>query len=173
MKKFILLAFIPVFVVAQNKKITLEDIYKKNIFYPTYFSGFRSMNDGKYYTENDSAGNIVKKNFITGQQISVLVSAQELKNEYGKNIALDDYEWSSDEHKLLISINREYIYRRSSKALTFIYNIETKKVSKLDNQKVMHATFSPDGNKVAFVKDNNLFITRSITYPIYQLPVFP
>ena len=169
MKKFILLAFIPVFVVAQNKKITLEDIYKKNIFYPTYFSGFRSMNDGKYYTENDSAGNIVKKNFITGQQISVLVSAQELKNEYGKNIALDDYEWSSDEHKLLISINREYIYRRSSKALTFIYNIETKKVSKLDNQKVMHATFSPDGNKVAFVKDNNLFVKDIVTDKTIQI----
>ena len=158
MKKFVLLLMLPVFVIAQNKQISLEDIYKKNIFYPTYLSGFRSMNDGKFYTENDSVGNIIKKNFITGDKVSTLVSAPEIKDDNGKAISLDDYEWSADEHKLLISINREYIYRRSSKAIVFIYDLESKKITKLDNQKVLHASFSPDGNKVAFVKDNNLFV---------------
>ena len=169
MKKFVLLLILPVFVIAQNKQILLEDIYKKNIFYPTYLSGFRSMNDGKFYTENDSVGNIVKKNFITGEKVSTLVSALDIKDDNGKAITLDDYEWSADEHKLLISINREYIYRRSSKAIVYIYELESKKITKLDNQKVLHAKFSPDGNKVAFVKDNNLFVKDIATNKTVQI----
>ena len=54
-------------------------------------------------------------------------------------------------------MNREYIYRRSSKAATYVFNLKTKKTVAIDNgTPIMHASFSPDKSKVAFVKDNNL-----------------
>jgi len=158
MKKLFLLLLIPVFVYSQNKKITLEDIYQKNIFYTVNVSGFRSMNDGKYYTENDSAGNIVMNSFVTGKKVSILVNMKDLKDENGKVLPLDDYEWSKDEHKLLIYKDREYIYRRSSKAIVYVYDLLTHKTTKVNETKVLHATFSPDDNMIAFVKDNNLYV---------------
>jgi len=42
-------------------------------------------------------------------------------------------------------------------AIVYAYDIASKKTIKVDEEKVMHATYSPDGSKVAFVKKNNLF----------------
>ena len=158
MKKIIFLLVLPVFAFSQHKLITLEDIYKKNIFYPASINGFRSMNDGKYFTENDSAGNIVQKSFVTGNNVATLLYTKDITDAEGKTLSLDDYEWSKDEHKLLIFKDREYIYRRSSKAIVYVYDFIGKSITKLNDAKVLHATFSPDGTKIAFVKDNNLFV---------------
>ena len=39
-----------------------------------------------------------------------------------------------------------------------MYDITSRKLTKLSDDKVMYATFSPDGSQVAYVKDNNLFL---------------
>ncbi len=171
MKRFILILLLPVFAFAQNKQITLEDIYQKNIFSPANVSGFRSMNDGKYYSENDSTGNIVMNSFVTGNIVSTLVTRQDVKDENGHLLTLDDYEWSKDERKLLIFKDREYIYRRSSKAIVYIYDLASHKTSKVSNEKVLHATLSPDASKLAFVKDNNLYVKDIITDITTQITI--
>ena len=75
-------------------------------------------------------------------------------------IPLDDWSFSQDESKLLIATETEYIYRYSSVSEYYVYDIGTKKLSRLSlNGKQRLADFSPDGTKVAFVRDNNLFIT--------------
>jgi dipeptidyl-peptidase-4 len=73
-------------------------------------------------------------------------------------IPLYGFEFSGDETKILFSTDEEAIYRRSSKANYYIYDIKTGKIFPLSsNGKQRLATFSPDGTKVAFVRDNNLF----------------
>ena len=39
-----------------------------------------------------------------------------------------------------------------------MYDITAKKLTRLDNEKLMHPTISPDGSKIAFVKNNNLVL---------------
>jgi len=158
MKKLLyLLLCLPLFGKAQ-KQITLEDIYKKGTFRTELVPGFNSLQDGRYYTELDKDGNLLKKSFATGETVSTIISKDDVKDELGNVLGLKDFQWSIDEKKLLVFKDRESIYRRSSKAIVYAYDIASKKSVKIDADKVLHATYSPDGNKVAFVKNNNLFI---------------
>ena len=158
MKK-LLLAFLllPLAIVAQQKKISLDDIYRLGTFVPDAVPGFHSMNDGRYYTELSMKG-LLRNDFITGLTTDTLIAIGDAKDDRGNNLPLNDVEWNSDEKKLLIFAKREYIYRRSSKAVVYAYDLPAKKVVQIDTAKVLHATYSPDGSRVAYVKGNNLYI---------------
>ena len=137
MRKLILLfLFIPALSIAQKKQITLEDIYKKGTF----------------------RGEFVAADFDRPATDPKL--PEELKDETGKLIGKpgDIIYSSSNPRIVLLRTNIESIYRRSSKANVYVYDSLTKKVSTLDQGKVMHPTLSPDCTKVAYVKENNLYI---------------
>ncbi|MFI5134092.1 MAG: S9 family peptidase [Chitinophagales bacterium] len=138
-KLYFLLLFLPLLATAQKKQITLDDIYKKGTFRGEFVPGFA--------TEN----------------IDSIVNAADVKDETGKSLPLTDYLLTDDKKRLLIFRNRESIYRRSSKANVYLHDIIAKKTVRLDDEKIMHATFSPDGSKVAFVKNNNLYLYDVVT----------
>ena len=153
---FFLLFLISNPVFSQGKKeIFLEDIFTKNIFKQDYVAGFRSMNDGKYYTENKDR-KLMKMSFETGLEVATLVNFNDL-NYDGKEIIVSDYEFNKSETKLLLFTEPENIYRRSVLNKVYIYDLNTKKLTSLRKQKVLHASFSPDGEKVAYVFENNLY----------------
>ena len=152
---FISILFISTNLFAQieNKEITLEDIYKNRIFTEKSVSGLKSMNDGEFFTLLENKNQIVKYSYKTGHIVSVIFNA------FSNDISIKDYEFSSDESKILISTKAEYIYRRSYKADYYIFDIATNSYEKLsENGAQMFATFSPDNSKIAFVRDNNIFI---------------
>lgn len=126
--------FLPLLTVAQKKEITLEDIFKKNTFYGERAGGFQ---------EKETAG---------------LFNAEEVKGETGKTIDTRDYEVSSDKKRILFFNGREPIYRRSSKATAYVYDVAAKKTLRLNEGKILHPTFSPDGNRIAYVFENNLYL---------------
>lgn len=168
MKKLLsLLAVIPLFAIAQPE-ITLEDIYKKSTFSPKSVPGFNSMRDGKYYIETSKDG-IIKKSFSTGETVATLVYADDVLDENANKLSLNTAVWNANENKILVSKDKEAIYRRSSKAFVYVYDLKTKKTIAVDKQKIMHATFSPDGNKVAFVKNNNLYFKDLVTSKTTQV----
>lgn len=157
MKKVIISLLLYPFIVNAQKQITLEDIYKKGTFRAETVQGFNSMKEGKYYVETITQG-IIKKSFETGETVDTIIKSNDVKNEKGINLGLNDIAWSNDEKKILVFKDREFIYRRSSKAITYVYDIAAKKSALVDTEKVIHATISPDGKQVAFVKNNNLFV---------------
>ena len=155
MRKIYLVLMLPIVLMAQKKEVTLENIWKTYDFYPKSVSGFKSMQDGNYYSKLDKKGDdsqINKYSFRTGQKIRTLVNS--------KNIEIDikNYTFSKDEKKVLFANETEKIYRYSSKSIYHIYNLKTKKLEKLSDDKVMYADFSPSGDKVAYVNSNNLFV---------------
>jgi dipeptidyl-peptidase 4 len=142
-----------------RKVITLEDIYKNRKFSSKGFQGVQSMNDGDHYCQlkKDSL-NLYE--YATGKYSGSVVLASELIPA-GDTVPIDmgSFEFSDDETKILFATNDEAIYRRSSKANYYIYDLKARKLFPLSkNGKQRLATFSPDGTKVAFVRDNNLFI---------------
>lgn len=142
---------------AQKSKISLEDIFKKNTFLEKSVEGITSMNDGESYTAFDDYGRIVKYNYSSGKQLAILFDPSSFQNNDLANIA--QYSLSQDETKMIIATNVNDIYRHSFKATYYIYSIKTKVLEPLiEKGQVMLTTFSPDGNKVAFVRDNNIFI---------------
>jgi len=161
MKKFILVLFILPFTFFSQQKLTLEDIWAKGIFSAKYAQGFNVMNDGVNYVDIESYGsqtNLSQFDLKTGKKIKELVKGEDVKFN-NKPLNLYTYQFSPNEDKLLLYENRENVYRRSPKANYYVYDIATKKTIQLsDKGQQMFPLFSPDGKKIAFVRENNLYI---------------
>jgi dipeptidyl-peptidase-4 len=130
----LLLLFIPLLTIAQKKKITLEDIYKKGTFRGEFVQGF------------------------SGEDNSSLFDAANVVDETGKKLETRDYQVSADKKRILFFNGREPIYRRSSKSNVYVYDVAAKKAISLNKGKILHPTFSPDGTRIAYVFDNNLYV---------------
>jgi len=168
MKNFYPSAFILLFSLSlhaqESKKLTLEDIFQNDIFKINSVREFDWMNDGHYYTalvknQKTLANDILKYTTTTGEVADTLVHGDQLippGNE--RAIVIESYEFSADETKLLIKTERASIYRRSSVEKYYILTLTNNKLIVLDNgNKLSNGTFSPDGSKVAFTRDNNLY----------------
>lgn len=141
-KIFWLLALMPLGVFSQTKSITLEDIYKKGTF----------------------RGEFVPAVFDSTQKEPEL-RLEGLKDENGKPFGQPEDRISSPANKntWLFKKGTEPIYRRSSKSFIYLYDAGTGSLKKLEESKVLHPTFSPDGSRIAYVKDNNLYIRELST----------
>ncbi len=147
MRKLLLLLFLlPFAAVAQKKEITLEDIYKKGTF----------------------RAEPVKAGFGQASK-DPEIKTDDWKDENGKPFGQpDDIIYNASyPNTVLIRKGVESIYRRSSKAYVYLYDALSKKLTRLDDEKLMHPTLSPNGNKIAYVKNNNLYLydiaTKSTT----------
>ncbi len=156
-----LLAIVSFLPVQAQKQLTLEEIWASGAFYGEGVYGINSMEDGVHYTslEADAGGSINKYSYKTGKKVATLLSADNLKHN-GKSIAFSAYDFNKGETSVLLATESEAIYRRSSKANFFVYNLKTQKLQPIADfslGKQSHATFSPDGKHIAFVRNNNLF----------------
>ncbi len=135
------------------KKITVDDLWKNWSFWTNSVYGVRSMNDGIHYTTLDRSGNIYKYSYETGGVTDTIFKAVDA------GINPEDYEFNSDESKILLQTNYKRIYRRSFTAEYFVYNVQTKKLNPVsENGKQQIASFSPDSKKIAFIRTNNIYI---------------
>ena len=158
-KKIILtlLVFSYSFLVSQ-KELSNELIWKTGTFYPETINGIESMKDGTHYTSIDrfKDGNEINQYaYKNNEKIKTIFSSKKIKD-----FDFFDYSFSEDENFILLSTKVEKIYRHSSKANYFIYNIKENNLTQLTDftlGKQRLAEFSPDGSKIAFVRNNNLF----------------
>ena len=142
--------------VFSQSKISLDDITGHQTFAAKSVAGLFSMNDGEHYTTQEG-NNIVKYNYKTGNKVGVLFDLSKVENAGFSTFI--DYAFCSDESKILFTTNRKSIYRHSFSAEYYIWNIVTQEMLPLSNNGAQQiATFSPDGERVAFVRNNNIFI---------------
>ena len=126
MNKFTFLLFcllITSFSFAQNKKITLEELWG-GAFNTEHLRGLRSMNDGQHYTvlhtnSNGRTSSIAKYAYESQQKTATLVSSS-----LSENIPyFTSYAFSKDESKVLLATSLEVIYRRSKKGIYYVYDL--------------------------------------------------
>ncbi|MDR1859440.1 MAG: S9 family peptidase [Bacteroidales bacterium] len=142
---------------ATAEKITLEDVVIKGTFAQAGVSGFRSMNDGLHYTILEGGARIVQYSYKTGQQTAVLFDLASVENAPIKGFSA--YTFSDDEQKILLTTAIQPIYRRSFTAEYYVWTAKTKELAPLSAKGAQQvATFSPDGDRIAFVRNNNLYI---------------
>lgn len=147
-----------------QKKITLEDIWEKGVFNQKSLRGVRSMNDGVHYTtleKNDGAQEISQYSYSSGKKTATLLTTANLiPKGADSSLKIDDYAFSPDEKQILLSTGSEPIYRYSTREKNFIYDLSSKELTPVaGGDTIRLATFSPDGKKIAYVKDNNLYYT--------------
>lgn len=145
------------FAFSQPKQISLEDIFRNNLFSAKSVYGIRSMKDGGHYTVLEDNRYILKCEYRTGETVDTLFRLRE-KNAYEIEY-IYDYELSDDERKILFSTNIQPLYRHSFSADHYVWDMNRNDLVPVSgNGSQRLATFSPDGAKIAFVRDNNLYI---------------
>ena len=145
--------------VSADNKITLKDVTGKT-FTPKYITGVDPIKGTDRYASISNDGRqIIEYAFKTGNQTRVLF---DIANTHGESIKqLDGYTLSPDGKRMLIQTNTHKIYRRSFTADYYIYTIQSRKLEKLSTGGPQQIpTWSPDGNQIAFVRDNNIFLVK-------------
>ena len=151
----ILLAF--VFIsqsLTAQKNITVEDIYRGE-FRTQGLQSLASLNNGTEYLvlnyNRDRTQTIDKYSYKTGEKVATLVNSTDI------NLPIRDYILSDDEKQMMIISESNQIFRRSSYDRVHILDLETKELTLLSDDLVRSPSFSPDGKKVAYVFENNLY----------------
>jgi dipeptidyl-peptidase-4 len=159
MKKIFLLVFVTISFTTFSQTLTLEDIYKKGVLRGEGTSGFQPMPTSDCYTALSENG-IDKHHFATGEFIATVLSTETLSKYNISMEAINSYSFSKKEDKILLATEVEYIYRRTTKGFYYVFDIKentTKSVSDERKGKISFPTFSDNGEKIAFVRNLNLF----------------
>lgn len=139
------------------QQVSLEDVWLTYKFYPSSLDDIRSTSNGENYTINNNGESIVLYSFKTGKEVKKILSLNDITSE-SKPSKIDEYFFSNDEKKILIASEKERIYRHSSLNKFYVYDILSKQIKLISNQKLQEATLSPNGLFVAYVNNNNLFL---------------
>ncbi|WP_026999977.1 S9 family peptidase [Eisenibacter elegans] len=143
----------PVALLQAQKAVSLEDIWAKYSFVAKRIDGLNWMKDGRYYTAKDG-NKVVKYDVTTGQQVEVIFG----KDNHPK-LEFQSYSINGTEDKIVFVAEEEAIYRRSSKGKTYVFDLKTNELKAIpSDEKQSNATLSPDGSRVAFVRNNNIYI---------------
>ncbi len=160
---------------AQEKTISLDDIWLNGTFNAKGVSGFQPSTDGETYTrlEYDRSNNrnfIVKYNYKTGNVVDTIYRSDMVNasNTAAGTSLIESYSFSKNGKYLIYACHSEYIYRHSFRALYFVVDLKLGKPFPVSSDKVRYATLSPDGSMVAYVKDNDLYVK-----PIMDLNATP
>lgn len=147
---------------ATNTQLTLKEVIASNKFGAKSLYGVNPMKDGKSYASivYQPSQALVLYDFASGKAIDTLLKQAWLTpQDSSKPINFGGYTPNGDESMFLLSTDAEQIYRYSTREHNFIFDKKTKSLRALStNGKQAYATFSPDGKKVGFMRENNLFI---------------
>lgn len=161
MKRFFTLLLLAIFVtgIQAQQKVTLQDI-AQGTYRAQGISGLKPMLDGEHYTQISSDHKrIVKYSFKTGEEVGTLFDVTTARDCDLKSF--DDYILSPDEKLILIQTETKPIYRHSFTAVYYIYNVKNNKMEPLSNNGPQQVPlFSPDGNQIAFVRNNNIYLVK-------------
>ena len=140
-------------------KLDLKAITKGEFSQET-MTAVRPSADGETYTQISSDGKqIVSYSFRTGKQESVVFDVATARG--GQVSKVDNYILSPDGRRILIQTQTKPIFRRSFTAVYYIYDIRNNKLEPLsDGGPQQTPVFSPDGNQIAFIRDNNIFLVK-------------
>ena len=161
-----------------DTRLTLEDIYQ-NKRYPT--KGYRSvrwMSDNRHYTtlERDPSGEcpeIIRHDAVTGEREMLVASEQLVPANASEPIIIKDYLWSPDQSQLLLFTNTRRVWRYETRGDYWLLDTQTGSLKRLGGSlepaTLMFAKFSPDGTKVGYVSENNLYVEKTGSAEIIQL----
>jgi dipeptidyl-peptidase-4 len=160
---------------------TLNRIYNQHEFNPKRFGPARWIENGAAYTTVEpspdfptrEASDIVRYETATGQRTVLVAAAKLVPAPAAKPLAIENYAWSRDNHKLLVFTNSRKVWRQNTRGDYWVLDLKTRALRKLGGDapeaSLMFAKFAPGGDAVAWVRDNNIYLETLATGSIRAL----
>ncbi|GJM09328.1 MAG: peptidase S9 [Lysobacteraceae bacterium] len=177
-----------------NRMLTVEAIFKDKSFEAEQPGQIRWLDDDSGFTtletiaayadtppERDEAGDVVPwpQDIVRYDPETlartVLVTAEQLTPEGADNaLTIDNYHWSDDRSRLLIYTNSKKVWRTKSRGDYWVLDLDNNSLWQLGGEQaapssLMFAKFSPDASRVAFVREDNIFVQNLSNQSIEQL----
>ena len=159
--------------------LSLERIFSSEEFVSETFGPARWLDKGAAYTtvepsaDTKDASDLVEYDPTSGRRTVVVSASQLIPPGASEKLSLDDYTLSSDGKRFLIFTNSQRVWRQKTRGDYWVLDRVTKRLSKLGGDAkpatLMFAQFSPDGTRVAYVRENNLYVEGVEDHRITQL----
>jgi dipeptidyl-peptidase 4 len=159
--------------------LSVQRIYGTSEFKGQSFGPTRWLEEGSAYTtledaDNNGGQNLVRYETERGSRQVLLAARQFIPRGDSVPLALEDYAWSPDEQKLLIFTNTRPVWRLNTRGDYWVLARATGKLTRLGGPDVkpstlMFAKFSPAGDRVGYVRENNLYVEDLTTGAITRL----
>ena len=156
---WLVLSFLLGFFSLTAQKTLSQDSLWSGIYSAKRMESIRSLKDGASYTvlknaEKGPSNRLVQSYYENPDEVVVLVDA----GNYEQIERFSDYSFSKNEEKILLESEAIPLYRRSKIATYWIFDRETKALQQVSEQKIQEPLLSPDGQKVAYVFQRNIYI---------------
>ncbi|MEX0967791.1 MAG: S9 family peptidase [Bacteroidia bacterium] len=157
----------------EKKELTLQDIWASGKFYPKGMTGIRPLNDGKHFARlhNDfsSGSSSLLRYQYDGDKVDTLFTTGWLTGTVA-DIIFDDLALSESEKTVILETGTVPLYRHSSKAMYYLWNKDNRLAKPImEEELVMYPNLSAPEDKVAFVKDNNLYVQNLADDKVTQI----
>jgi dipeptidyl-peptidase 4 len=157
----------------------LKRIFDSKELTPKRFGPARWRDGGRSYTIVEPSAKVKGSDEIASYETgtgdrSILVEASELcPSGAAKPLSIDDYRWSTDGQKLLIFTNTKKVWRNNTRGDYWVLDRAAHKLKKVDESApastLMFAKFSPDGSRVGFVRDHNIYVEDLKTGTVHPI----
>ncbi|KAI8883468.1 hypothetical protein K501DRAFT_333362 [Backusella circina FSU 941] len=154
------------------KRIDLPDLYNASFNFkkPTLEWLKNGQKDGIYTIRDPVTHDILLKH-VEDEDTQTLVKASDLQTDQGHHLDVSWYELSQDARYLLLKTNVISQWRHSTHFDAYIYDLNNKSLFPLINQQdkskkpvLSYVSWSPTGHQLAYVLENDIFITDLITH---------
>lgn len=173
-----LIALAAVAPVTVQEALTLDSIFVERDYAAARFGPARWLDGDSYATLEPSpeiprANELVRYAAADGERVRI-VSARELIPDFrDRPLFIEDYSFSADGRLLLIFTNSERVWRTNSRGDFWIFDLETRDLRQLGGSaresELMFAKFAPDSTRVAYVRNNDLYMEDLRTDVITRL----
>jgi dipeptidyl-peptidase-4 len=149
--------------------LTVERIFNSRDFRGQFFGPVRWLDDSTYTAVEPAADNsgaeLVRVDAASGRKSPIVTVAMLTPAGAKEALNLEDYFWSADQKQLLIFTNSARVWRENTRGDFWVLNLGTKSLRQLGGaaarakpSTMQFAKFSPDGKRVAYVRENNLYV---------------
>jgi len=152
-KLIILLLSLAISPAISQKEISINDVFLNRTFTQDWVYGLNSMNDGIHYTtlEYGDTTAIEKYSYQSGEKVDIILKSIDIELDF------TGYTFNENESLVLLETNSEKLYRHSKKSIYYLYDLNTKKVTKISEKKIRLPEFSPNSKYISYIYKNNIY----------------
>jgi len=162
-----------------SSRLTLERIFSGNEFVPKRLGGFKWLKNGDSFVKLEPSATVkggmdLVSYHIETDRREVLIPAEKLiPKGASAPLSIEGLEWSADDRQVLIYTNSERVWRLNTRGDYWVLEIASGKLTRLGgdakSSTLMFAKFSPDGSRVGYVRENDLYAENLVTGKITRL----